>query len=123
MLTIKFAEGVKVRKTNLIFFKKVSRNQVNISYILYLLSIRRFGRTYIKSLAVDNGRVKVSVSSLESGFARSLNLMNDYVLYLNIYGMQMHTGKFRIASLTEKGTKKNAGAAGVLASERFNGIR
>ncbi len=110
-------------KTNLIFFKKVSRSQVNVSYILYLLSIRRFGRTYIKSLTVDNGRVKVSVFSSESGFLRSLNLMNDYVLYLNIYGLRMRTGKFRIVSLTEKGTKKNDGAAGVLASSRFKGIR
>jgi hypothetical protein len=105
--------------TNLAFFKKVSKNQVNVSYVLYLLSIHRFGWTYIKSLAVNNGRVNISVFSLENGFARSLNLMNDYILYLNIYGLQMHTGRFRIASIIENRTGRNRGVTGGLASGRF----
>ncbi|MHB8232955.1 MAG: hypothetical protein ACYDDB_08665 [bacterium] len=105
--------------TNLVFFKKVSKDQVNVSYILYLLSVHRFGGTYIKSLAVNNGRVNISVFSLENGFAKSLNLMNDYVLYLNIYGLQMHTGMFRITSIVENRTGKNRGVIGGLASGRF----
>ncbi|MHB1661696.1 MAG: hypothetical protein ACYCSQ_03580 [bacterium] len=105
--------------TNLIFFKRVSKNQVNVSYMLYLLSLHRFGETYIKSLAVNGGRVKISVFSLESGFARSLNIMNDYILYLNIYGLQMHTGKFRITSIVEKKIGENRGVIGGLASGRF----
>lgn len=105
--------------TNLVFFKKVSKNQVNVSYLLYLLSVHRFGGTYIKSLAVNNGRVNISVFSLENGFARSLNLMNDYSLYLNIYGLQMHTGKFRITSIIEKGAGENSRVIGGLTSGRF----
>jgi hypothetical protein len=106
-------------KTNLVFFRKVARNQVNVSYLLYLLSLRRFGDTYIKSLSVNNGRVNISVFSLENGFARSLNLMNDYTLYLNIYGLQMHTGRFRIASIIEKEKGKNRSIIGGISSGRF----
>lgn len=111
----------KVR-TNLVFFRKMAKNQVNVSYILYVLSLRRFGETGIKSLSVNKGRVNISIFSLEDGFARSLNLMNDYVLYLNIYGMQMHTGRFAITSIEEKsgaGKSQNSSIIGVLSSGRF----
>lgn len=107
-------------KTNLVFFKKVSKNQVNVSYILYLLSIHRFGRTYIKSLAVHNGRVNISVFSLENSFSRSLNLINDYILYLNIYDLQMHTRRFKITSIAENRIGKNKVVIGGLVSERYN---
>jgi hypothetical protein len=115
------ADNLKLDKinTNLIFFKKVNRNQVNVSYILYLLSMRRFGRTYIKSISANNGQVNISIFSLERGFARSLNLMNDYKLYLNIYGLQMHTGRFRITYISENSSRKKIGIAGRISSVRF----
>ena len=100
---------------NLIFFKKVAENQVNVSYILYLLSLHRFGESRIKSLSVNKGKVGVSVFSFEKGFARTLNLINDYVIYLNIYDMKMHTGKFYLNALKIK----NKEIIGVLSSKRF----
>ena len=106
-------------KTNLVFFKKVAKNQVNVSYILYLLSLHRFGETGIKSMSVNKGRVDISVFSLEKSFEKSLNLMNDYVLYLNIYGMQMHTGNFGITSIGEKNEGKTSRIIGVLSSGKF----
>ncbi len=110
---------LKKIKTNLVFFRKVAKNQVNVSYILYLLSIHRFGETGIKSLSVNKGRVDISVFSLERSFAKSLNLMNDYVLYLNIYGLQTHTGRFGITSIEEKSGGKISRIIGVLSSVRF----
>ncbi len=107
-------------KTNLIFFRKVAKNQVNVSYLLYLLSLRRFGATYIKSFSVNKGRVNISVFSLERSFTKSLNLMNDYVLYLNIYDLQMHTGRFAITSIAEKRIGKTSDIIGGLSSGRFN---
>ena len=110
---------LKKIKTNLVFFRKVAKNQVNVSYILYLLSIHRFGETDIKSLSVNKGRVDISVFSLERSFAKSLNLMNDYVLYLNVYGLQTHTGRFGITSIEEKSGGKISRIIGVLSSGRF----
>ena len=110
---------LKKIKTNLVFFRKVAKNQVNVSYILYLLSIHRFGETDIKSLSVNKGRVDISVFSLERSFAKSLNLMNDYVLYLNIYGLQTHTGRFGITSIEEKNGGKISRIIGVISSGRF----
>ena len=110
---------LKKIKTNLVFFRKVAKNQVNVSYILYLLSIHRFGETDIKSLSVNKGRVDISVFSLERSFAKSLNLMNDYVLYLNVYGLQTHTGRFGITSIEEKNGGKISRIIGVLSSGRF----
>lgn len=110
---------LKKIKTNLVFFRKVAKNQVNVSYILYLLSIHRFGETGIKSLSVNKGRVDISVFSLERSFAKSLNLINDYVLYLNIYGLQTHTGMFGITSIEEKSGGKISRIIGVLSSGRF----
>ncbi len=107
-------------KTNLVFFRKVAKNQVNVSYLLYLLSIRRFGKTGIKSFSVNKGRVNISVFSMEKSFTRSLNLMNDYVLYLNIYCLQMHTGRFRITSVNENKSGKSSGDIWGLSSGRFD---
>ena len=100
---------------NLIFFKKVAENQVNVSYILYLMSLHRFGESEIRTLSVNKGKVGISVFSLEKGFTRSLNLMNDYVIYLNIYDMKMHTGRFYLNALKSK----NKEIIGVLSSKRF----
>ena len=110
-------DSLKLKKlnSNLIFFRKVAENQVNVSYILYLLSLHRFGESRIKSLSVNKGKVDISVFSLEKGFARTLNLMNDYVIYLNIYDMKMHTGRFYLNALKSK----NKEIIGVLSSKRF----
>jgi hypothetical protein len=110
---------LKKIKTNLVFFRQVAKNQVNVSYILYLLSIHRFGETGIKYLSVNKGRVDISVFSLEKSFEKSLNLMNDYVLYLNIYGLQAHTGNFDITSIGEENAGKTSRIIGVLSSGKF----
>ncbi len=110
-------DSLKLKRlnSNLIFFRKVAKNQVNVSYILYILSLHRFGESRIKSLSVNKGKVSVSVFSFEKGFARALNIMNDYLLYLNIYDMKMHTGRFYLNAL--KG--KNKEIIGILSSKRF----
>jgi len=110
---------LKKIKTNLVFFRQVAKNQVNVSYILYLLSLHRFGETGLKSMSVNKGRVYISVFSLEKSFEKSLNLMNDYVLYLNIYGMQTHAGRFSITSIGEKNTGKTSRIIGELSSGKF----
>ncbi|MGC8554077.1 MAG: hypothetical protein ACP5NA_01080 [Candidatus Acidulodesulfobacterium sp.] len=110
-------DSIKLKKLNdnLIFFKKVAENQVNVSYILYLLSLHRFGESGIRSISVNKGKVGISVFLLEKGFARSLNLMNDYAIYLNIYDMKMHTGRFYLNAIKSK----NKETIGVLSSKRF----
>ncbi len=107
-------------KTNLVFFRNVAKNQVNVSYLLYLLSVRRFGDTAIKSMSVNKGRVNISIFSLEKSFAKNLNLMNDYALYLNIYGLNTHTGRFAISSFNGNNSIKNAQTLWGLSSGRFN---
>ncbi len=106
-------------KTNLTFFKSVNKNQVNVSYILYLLSLHRFGKSYVRSLAVNDGRVNVSIFSLENSFRKNLGIIRDYALYLNIYDLRMHTGKFGIASLIKEKVGKENGVAGTIVSSRF----
>ena len=103
-------------KTNLIFFKQVNKNQVNISNLLYLLSIHRFGLTYVQSITVRDGHIYIWMMSSGRRFLKSLRLMRDYAVYLSIYSLQMHTGSFKITSLIETKTKSNKGVLGVLTS-------
>ncbi len=107
-------------KTDLIFFKQVNKNQVNISNLLYLLSLHRFGSTYVKSVKVRDGHVFISIMSLDKGFIKGLRLMRNYAVYLSIYSLQMHTGSFKIASLFETKMKGNKGIVGILKSDKFN---
>ncbi len=110
-------------KTNLIFFKQVNKNQVNVSNLLYLLSIHRFGLTYVQSITVRDGHVYVRMMSRNMGFLKGLRLMRDYAVYLSIYSLQMHTGSFRIASLIKTKTKKNTkGVSGILESAVYKHI-
>ena len=106
-------------KTNLIFFKQVNKNQVNISNLLYLLSIHRFGLTYVQSITVRDGHIYIGMMSSGRRFLKGLRLMRDYAVYLNIYSLQMHTGSFKITSLIETKTKSNKGVLGVLTSGRY----
>ncbi|HEC24958.1 MAG TPA: hypothetical protein ENI54_02945 [bacterium] len=106
-------------KTNLTFFKSINKNQVNVSYILHLLSLHRFGKSYIKSLAVNDGRVDVSIFSLENSFRKNLGIMRDYALYLNLYDLRMHTGRFGIASLIKEKAEGKSGFVGTITSNRF----
>ncbi|MFW0883754.1 hypothetical protein ACMCNP_01645 [Candidatus Acidulodesulfobacterium sp. H_13] len=106
-------------KTNLTFFKSVNKNQVNVSYVLYLLSLHRFGKSYVRSLTVNDGRIDISIFSLENSFRKNLGIMRDYALYLNIYDLRMHTGRFGIASLIEEKTGKKSGVVGTITSSRF----
>ncbi len=110
-------DSLKLKKlnNNLIFFKKVAENQVNVSYIIYLLSLHRFGASGINSLSVNHGKVSISIFSLEKNFTRSLNIMNDYAIYLNIYDMKMHTGRFYLNAIKSK----NKETIGILSSKRF----
>ena len=103
-------------KTNLIFFKQVNKNQVNISNLLYLLSTHRFGLTYVQSITVRNGHIYIWMMSSGRRFLKSLRLMRDYAVYLSIYSLQMHTGSFKITSLIETKTKSNKGVLGALTS-------
>jgi hypothetical protein len=103
-------------KTNLIFFKQVNKNQVNVSNLLYLLSIHRFGLTYVQSITVRDGHIYIWMMSSGRRFLKSLRLMRDYAVYLSIYSLQMHTGSFKITSLIETKTKSNKGVLGVLTS-------
>ena len=103
-------------KTNLIFFKQVNKNQVNISNLLYLLSTHRFGLTHVQSITVRDGHIYIWMMSSGRRFLKGLHLMMDYAVYLNIYSLQMHTGSFKITSLIETKTKSNKGVLGVLTS-------
>ncbi|MCL4497758.1 MAG: hypothetical protein M1412_06910 [Deltaproteobacteria bacterium] len=103
-------------KTNLIFFKQVNKNQVNVSNLLYLLSMHRFGLTYVQSITVRDGHIYIWMMSSGRRFLKSLRLMRDYAVYLSIYSLQMHTGSFKITSLIETKTKSNKGVLGVLTS-------
>ncbi len=103
-------------KTNLIFFKQVNKNQVNVSNLLYLLSMHRFGLTYVQSITIRDGHIYIWMMSSGRRFLKSLRLMRDYAVYLSIYSLQMHTGSFKITSLIETKTKSNKGVLGVLTS-------
>ncbi len=103
-------------KTNLIFFKQVNKNQVNVSNLLYLLSMHRFGLTYVQSITVRDGHIYIWMMSSGRRFLKSLRLMRNYAVYLSIYSLQMHTGSFKITSLIETKTKSNKGVLGVLTS-------
>ena len=103
-------------KTNLIFFKQVNKNQVNVSNLLYLLSMHRFGLTYVQSITIRDGHIYIWMMSSGRRFLKSLRLMRNYAVYLSIYSLQMHTGSFKITSLIETKTKSNKGVLGVLTS-------
>ncbi|MDA8303772.1 MAG: hypothetical protein M0016_01225 [Deltaproteobacteria bacterium] len=106
-------------KNNLIFFKQVNKYQINISNLLYLLSIHRFGLTYVKSIKVEGGHIYIWMMPSGGRFLKGLRLMGDYAAYLSIYSLQMHTGSFKITSLVETKTKSKKGVLGVLTSGRY----
>lgn len=106
-------------KTDLKFLKTVNKNQVNVSNLLYILSLHRFGLTYVRSIKVNKGRVSIELMSLDDGYVKGLRSMSDYAVYLNIYSLQMHTGGFKITSLTDNSAKGNTGILGKIESGRY----
>lgn len=104
-------------RNNTKFFGSVAKNQVNVYYLFYLLSLHRFGSIYLKSVSVKNGRVVLSALSSGKSFERSLNYMNDYALYLSIYGMPLHTGQFRVSSI--KSSAANGIISGCIIADRY----
>lgn len=106
-------------KTNLAFFKTVNKDQINISNLFYLLSLHRFGSTYVSFIKTDNGRIIVGIVSLNKQFLKSLRLVRDYAMYLNISDSQMHTNGFKITALAYAKAKKGKHILGVLTSNRY----
>ncbi len=106
-------------KTNLAFFKTTDENQVNISNLFYLLSLHRLSSTYVSFIKADNGRISVGIVSLDKGYFKSLRLIRDYALYLNMYDSQMHTDGFKIVTLTNIKTKNGNYILGVLESGKY----
>ena len=93
-------------KNNLHFFKNIKYNQINISNLLYTVSIHKFPKSKLRSIIVKDGRVYLRLIIYKKNFLNSLNNLTGYKVYLNMNKNKIFTGRFKINYLIRVGKDK-----------------
>jgi hypothetical protein len=110
---------LKKLKNNLLFFKNIKTNQVNIANLLYSISIHKFPAGKLTSVIIKSGKVYLKFAVYKNNFLNSLNNLMGYKVYLNMNKNKIFTGRFKIVSLVKTG-KNNFKA--LLASNNKKGL-
>ncbi len=93
-------------KNNLHFFKNIKYNQINISNLLYAISIHKFPKSKLSSIIVKDGKVYLQLIVYKKNFLNSLNNLMSYKVYLNMNKNKIFTGRFKIDYLIRVGKNK-----------------
>ncbi|MHB8281601.1 MAG: hypothetical protein ACYDDE_02210 [bacterium] len=93
-------------KNNLHFFKNIKYNQINISNLLYAVSIHKFPKSKLISIIVKDGKVYLRLIVYKKNFLNSLNNLTGYKVYLNMNKNKIFTGRFKIDYLIRVGKNK-----------------
>lgn len=97
---------LKKLENNLLFFKNIKDNQVNIANLLYNISIHKFSAGKLTSVLIKSGKVYLKFIVYKNNFLNSLNNLMGYKVYLNMNKNKIFTGKFKIVSLIKTGRNK-----------------
>ena len=97
---------LKKLENNLLFFKNIKDNQVNIANLLYNISIHKFSAGKLTSVFIKSGKVYLKFIVYKNNFLDSLNNLMGYKAYLNMNKNKIFTGKFKIVSLIKTGRNK-----------------
>ncbi|MHB1680656.1 MAG: hypothetical protein ACYCTB_09160 [bacterium] len=93
-------------KNNLHFFKNIKYNQINISNLLYAVSIHKFPKSKLRSIIVKDGKVYLRLIVYKNNFLNSLNSLISYKFYLNMNKNKIFAGRFKIDYLIRVGKNK-----------------